>query len=189
MISKIIEFGANLFGSSKAAGSVSKYLKKNPWVGTAASYGMQRRDANRAHQRQMHDLRKAGINPILSAKLGGAQTPQMGDMGQVMNTARQIDQTENLTNAQVDQIQKNIDQLDETIRFSKNQNEVKEMILKTFREHPELAFWNDVFKGTDPKDWLSALSYDEVLNKAKEVSTELKKSIQQNKQGSNPYRN
>ena len=46
---------------------------------TRASTGrqmqFQQRMSNTAHQRQMADLKKAGINPMLSAKLGGASTP------------------------------------------------------------------------------------------------------------------
>ena len=168
-------------GATKAIGAVTGFLKANPWVGTAASYGMQRRDANRAHQRQMHDLRKAGINPILSAKLGGAQTPQMGDMGQTMNTARQIDQTEKLTDAQVQQIDEAINKLDAEIAqiehgtvTTMQKNEITNMILKVYRKFPELPAWKETFKGTTPKDWLSSATFTEYLELSKNLKDVIK---------------
>lgn len=44
----------------------------------------QERMANTAHQRQVSDLRKAGLNPILSQRLGGAATPP-GALAQTTN--------------------------------------------------------------------------------------------------------
>jgi hypothetical protein len=46
----------------------------------------QRNMANTAHQREMADLKKAGINPLLTAKLGGASTPS-GSTSNIQNPA------------------------------------------------------------------------------------------------------
>jgi hypothetical protein len=65
--------GALILGGISAYGGYR--ANRETRVSTARQMAFQERMSNTAHQRQMADLRAAGINPILSAKLGGASTP------------------------------------------------------------------------------------------------------------------
>lgn len=77
-------------GASLAGGLFSNHSAKRE---ASRNRSFQERMSNTAHQREVKDLRAAGLNPILSAK-GGANTPP-GAMANITNSAKDAANTFN----------------------------------------------------------------------------------------------
>jgi len=69
-----MSWGAIAGGVIGAAGSVFQGIQARNSAKSQENF--QKRMSNTSYQRQMRDLERAGLNPILAAKIGGASTPQ-----------------------------------------------------------------------------------------------------------------
>jgi hypothetical protein len=87
--SALITAGANLLGSHMR----NKEAKK----ASARQMAFQRDMSDTSYQRGMEDMRKAGLNPILAGKVGGASTPT-GSTYNPENVATSAVQAYNVTN-------------------------------------------------------------------------------------------
>ena len=83
--SALIGAGSSLVGGMLGSKGAKKQNIANE-IATAKQMAFQERMSNTSYQRGMTDMKKAGLNPILAGKLGGASTPA-GASFQSQNTA------------------------------------------------------------------------------------------------------
>ena len=74
-------------GGAIEGGSAAKDINRQQVELAQGQMDFQERMSNTAHQREVADLRAAGLNPILSARYGGSSTPS-GTMAQLINPAQ-----------------------------------------------------------------------------------------------------
>lgn len=85
----------------------------------------QERMSNTSHQRQVKDLRQAGLNPILSAKLGGASTPS-GAMATMQNSAKAGIDTSNQTHM----VKQQVANIEEDTFLKKSQGQLNDINIR-----------------------------------------------------------
>lgn len=133
-----------LFGSSS-----SSKANKVAAAQAQAQMDFQERMSNTAHQRQVADLRAAGLNPRLSATYGGSSTPG-GAMSPVLDESSGMSNVANsaISALRVKEEVKNMQETNKKISAETSATKAQE---KLIRQQAQGAIYNNVLLGLDAK--------------------------------------
>lgn len=159
-VSPVLGLAGSIFGAKTSARGIEQANAQNLAI-AREQMAFQERMSNTAHQREMEDLRKAGLNPILTATGGSGASSPAGAQATMRNVGEPFESLageasaysllkQNLDNARADENVKKAQRellYDQAALTSVNHSTAKE----TLRMAKYEADLMDVLKGLDKK--------------------------------------
>lgn len=167
-IAAVASAGVGYISGKKTNEAASKEAKRNR--------RFQERMSSTAYQRATMDMRKAGINPMLAAKLGGASSPA-GSQANVINAAKDVARDFNATRQMISAT-KNMDEdtklKAEKIKTEKEVQQLTAANAKSVQQNNTVkAPFSNLIKSsgasgevkTSPPVWMGNKAYDFIHGK------------------------